>query len=278
MKKAIQLCTVRKFLETDAEACIHRLARLGVEEVEGFDLVQLMSIYPLLQEHNIECASSFLFWPHVTGNTTIAHQIRYPWLPSYWGIQHEIELARYMNLDSLIMGYWHPHERAHASDWYRLADCLNSCGESMRQAGLQLLYHHHAFEFKPLDTKTGFQILLENTDPELVGFELDTLWWEVAGYTLSDLPKDLVERTTQLHLKSARLPSQSLYDEQLFPELNFRPLGGGDITFDYLRKWVKLVQPKRAFYEQDESKSIWKDVEISLDALSFLPYPLINGL
>ena len=93
MKPALQLWTVREELIADPEACIQKIARLGIEEVEGFDLIQLMSIFPILKDNGIECRSSFLFWPHITGNTHVAHKIRYPWLPHYWGIHHEIELV-----------------------------------------------------------------------------------------------------------------------------------------------------------------------------------------
>ena len=272
MKKAIQLWTVRDELARDPVQCIQRLAKLGVEEVEGFDLLQLKTIFPILTDHSIQCKSSFLFWPHITGNTRIAHKINYPWLPAYWGIQHEIELALHMQLDTLVMGYWHPDERKNHQDWLRLCEQLNRCGESCHRAGLKLLYHHHAFEFAALETANGFDLLCAQTESDLVGFELDTLWWLLSGRQLSDVDSDLAKRVAQLHLKSGFLPKAPMVDERLYADNHFKALGQAVLSKTEISRWLQALSPSRVFYEQDASARRWRDIGESLELMGEIKY------
>lgn len=64
-----------------------------------------------------------------------------------------------------------------------LAQQLNEAGEKTAAAGIQFFYHNHDFEFsnKQADGTPLYNILLEETDPELVKFELDLYWIVVGG-------------------------------------------------------------------------------------------------
>jgi sugar phosphate isomerase/epimerase len=270
MKPALQLWTVREQLAENPEACIKRLASIGVEEVEGFDLLQLMSIYPLLKEYGITCRSSFVFWPHITGNVQVVHALNYQWLPHYWGIHHEIELAKYMNIDTLVMGYWHESERQSISDYYDLAEKLNMAGESCQQAGIRLLYHHHAFEFQPLGTEIPFTVLEQNTSSNVLNFELDTYWLEVTGQRSIDTLNRLGSRVKQLHLKSGVLPPKPSFTESEFCEKHFRSLVQGDLFISEIVKAGKAVGVDRFFVEQDASYDVYADVSESVNLLRIL--------
>jgi len=61
---------------------------------------------------------------------------------------------------------------------------LNKWAEPFTKAGYMLSYHNHAQEFRnfgQLNGKTGYEILLEETNPEGVVFCLDTFWVSAAG-------------------------------------------------------------------------------------------------
>ena len=58
----------------------------------------------------------------------------------------------------------------------RKAEMLNKVGERCKDYGMQLLYHNHFHEFQHFGDKTIYELLMENTDPELVQIELDTYW------------------------------------------------------------------------------------------------------
>ena len=73
-----------------------------------------------------------------------------------------------------------PEERRGGVTFARsLAADLNRWAAEAKQAGLGFAYHHHDFEFAPLadgDGGTLFDILVQETDPNLVGIEVDVYW------------------------------------------------------------------------------------------------------
>jgi sugar phosphate isomerase/epimerase len=73
---------------------------------------------------------------------------------------------------------------AGAAAYHEFAGRLNRLGEKLRDSGLELLFHHHHFEFLPLKdekTKTGMDILIKCLDPHLVKLVLDTYWLQRGG-------------------------------------------------------------------------------------------------
>jgi len=61
---------------------------------------------------------------------------------------------------------------------------LNELAKPYRGAGFKLQYHNHAQEFRnfpQLGGKSGMAILIEETDPDMIVFELDTHWMAAAG-------------------------------------------------------------------------------------------------
>ena len=68
-----------------------------------------------------------------------------------------------------------------ADDWKMNADFLNEKAAVLAKAEIKVGYHNHNFEFAPLGSTNGLEILLKNTDPKLVTFELDVGWTAAAG-------------------------------------------------------------------------------------------------
>ena len=53
--------------------------------------------------------------------------------------------------------------------------------KSCKKAGIQLCYHNHDFEFIKDNDQIPYDILLNNTDKDLVKFEVDLYWITKAG-------------------------------------------------------------------------------------------------
>ena len=67
---------------------------------------------------------------------------------------------------------------------------------------MQYAYHNHNFEFRALgDHKIGYDVLLNETDPSLVDFELDCGWMIAAGYNPIQYFRKYPRRYTMLHIK-----------------------------------------------------------------------------
>jgi sugar phosphate isomerase/epimerase len=68
-----------------------------------------------------------------------------------------------------------------ADEWRRAADWLNEKGAALKERGIKLCYHNHNFEFAPVGDTYGWDILIKNTEPGAVYFQLDIGWCATAG-------------------------------------------------------------------------------------------------
>ena len=68
-----------------------------------------------------------------------------------------------------------------ADDWRRTAAQLDETGAALRREGLKLAYHNHNVELAQRGPGTAYDLLLANTDPDNVWFEMDVGWVAAAG-------------------------------------------------------------------------------------------------
>ncbi len=57
-----------------------------------------------------------------------------------------------------------------------MSEKLNLIGEQINAAGLGFAYHNHGFEFEEHDGQIGYDIILKETDPNLVKLQMDMYW------------------------------------------------------------------------------------------------------
>jgi sugar phosphate isomerase/epimerase len=89
-----------------------------------------------------------------------------------------------------------------ADDFRRTAAKANEIGQRAKAAGMKYAYHNHNFEFRDLgDGKTGYEILLLETDPSLVKFQADCGWMKVGGKDPIDYLTRHGDRFAMLHIK-----------------------------------------------------------------------------
>lgn len=87
-------------------------------------------------------------------------------------------------------------------DFKRIAELANRIGAKAKQAGLRYAYHNHNFEFrKQGNGQTGYDLLLQETDPELVKFELDCGWMVAAGSNPVSYFRSYPNRYRMIHVK-----------------------------------------------------------------------------
>lgn len=99
---------------------------------------------------------------------------------------------------------------AGADHWKRTAALLNERGAVLRPFGIRLGYHNHNMEFAPLDGgATGWDILIRETDPALVNFELDLGWTSAAGHDPVVELGRLKGRVKAVHVKDIKASTKT---------------------------------------------------------------------
>lgn len=96
-----------------------------------------------------------------------------------------------------------------ADDWRRLAAQLNEKGAALKREGLKLAYHNHNVEFVRQGSGTAYDLLLGNTDPAAVWFEMDVGWVAAAGVDPMPLLRAHRHRFRLMHIKDIKASTVS---------------------------------------------------------------------
>jgi len=188
----VQLWSVRELLEQNFEEAIAKVAEIGFDYVESFGLSPT-GIFPgLITANQYERTVASTGMRIASSHSSYFQSEEAPIV---------IESAERLGVDWAIIA-WLSEE--HRSDYYTVAENLNAIGEQFKDAGIGFGYHNHDFEF--IETEEGeipLEILLENTDPELVSFQADLYWVIKSGFDPLEVIQKYPGRFCSYHVKDA---------------------------------------------------------------------------
>jgi len=188
----IQLYTVGKELRNDVPGTLHALSAIGYIEVEtaGFAGLTTKQLRQAFDQAGLKCNSAHIFnYSNPDPGPFFADA-------NALGVRYVVTSIK----DELVKA---PAGQQPTIDNYKpMADYLNTLGSEAKAAGLQLAYHNHDGEFKDLGGgKMGYDLLLQQTDPNLVKFELDCGWMVAGGQNPVDYFKRYPNRYKMIHVK-----------------------------------------------------------------------------
>ena len=232
----LQLYTLRDELPKDVKSTLEKVAKAGYKTVEtyGFSIKdQFWGLSPIelkkiLDANNLKAPSghynlgSFLY----DGNIE--------------EVKAAIEAAQILKNEYLTVPWV---DEPFRNDFQKIAVRLNEAGKMCAAAGLKLAYHNHDFEFQKHDGITGYEILLKETDQNLVSFELDLYWVVRSGNDPIKLFKENPGRFKMWHVKDM---------DKVNPALNTE-IGSGSIDFKTIFKEAKQSGMKHFFVEQENN-------------------------
>ena len=233
----VQLYTVRTVLPKDPAATLKAIHDIGYQEIEatqaGFD-----QIWPAVKASGLKPVSMHLDNSLVMrGGDELSRAVD---SIKGWGFQYAVH------------PYVAPKDRGGAEVMKTLAEKLNALGEKCRAAGLECAYHNHAFEFASADGGTLFQVLADNTDKKLVGFEIDCFWVSVGGNDPAAFIKKYAGRVPLLHLKDKAQGTEQRFNESV-PRTAFKEVGGGVLDWPGILRAASSAGVQHYFVEQDQT-------------------------
>ena len=131
---------------------------------------------------------------------------------------------------------WLSDEQRGLNAYKAHAEMLNRAGEALQPYGVTVGYHNHQFEFFDLgEGQTGMAILLGETDPNLVAFELDLFWAALAGTDIVALFQDNPGRFKYCHVKDLSGDASAYRTSLDFPAIvaaHMANVGEGRLPFE----------------------------------------------
>ncbi|HUH33890.1 MAG TPA: sugar phosphate isomerase/epimerase [Daejeonella sp.] len=236
----LQLYSLREYIGKDVKGIIAKVAAAGYKDVEtyGFDEKnQFFGLTPkafldLLKSNGLTTTSG-----HYNPNSFLYNK-------GTDELKYMIEASAATNQQHFVIPYLTEDMRQSADDYKKLAEKLNTAAELCKASNLKLAYHNHDFEFKEFDGVKAYDILLKETDKDLVDFELDLYWVVRSGNDPLELFAKHPGRFKLWHVKDMDKTNNKLNTE----------IGSGSI--DYRKIFAKAKQSgvQHFFVEQENFK------------------------
>jgi len=226
-KVGLQLYTVRDLMQADMPGTLAKVAAAGYKEVEfaGYFGRTPAQIRDLLQQNGLTSPSSHLpidVFEKTPSVLADAKAIGNEWATLPW-IGEE-------------------RRGKTADDWKRMADLFSTFAAQAKSAGLRFAYHNHNFELAPVGGTRPLDILLSNTDPSLVDFEMDLYWVVFGGGDPLDFFNRYPGRFPMVHVKDSAGP----------PDNKMVDVGSGVIDFRTIFANGGKAGIKHYFVEHDQ--------------------------
>jgi len=146
------------------------------------------------------------------------------------------------------------------------AEVFNRVGEALSKVGVTFFYHCHGYEFQLHGSGTLFDLLMTETKPEFVSFEMDVLWVVFPGQNPVALLEKYGKRWKLMHLKDLKkgIATGSLSGQTDVE--NDVPLGTGQMDWRSIFTAAQRVGVEHYFIE-DESSTSLQQIPLSVSFL-----------
>lgn len=148
---------------------------------------------------------------------------------------------------------------------------FNKAGAVLAKEGIRFFYHNHGYEFHPYKDGTLMDLLIKETDPNFVSFQMDILWTVFPGQDPVALLKKYPNRWYQIHLKDLKkgvkgdLSGGTSLDNDV-------AIGSGQADYPAILKAAQEIGVKYYFIE-DESPVVLDQIPQSLKYLESVQFP-----
>ncbi len=230
-KFGVQLYSVRDLMPKDAKGTMKKLAEMGYTQFESYG------------------GPDFLWGMAPKECKTFLGDMGVKMISTHFDMNKDldknIERGAEAGLKYMLCPYLGPQKSL--DDWKKKAEQFNQVGEKVTKAGMKFGYHNHDYSFKALEGQIPHELLLANTDPKYVMFELDLCWIVAAGQdTVAHLNK-YGKRYELVHIKDMVKDNNG--------KVTQKDLGLGSVDFATILKTAKKVGVKYYIVEQEQYPS-----------------------
>jgi len=182
----LQLWSVKQSLYKDTMGVLKQIASNGYKNIEGFE--GELGLFWGMKHTELKKVMDDLGMNFISSHCEISEDF-----------ESKVAQASEIGMNYLIC----PHIGAQPTiDHYKkFADKFNLCGEIAKKYGIRFAYHNHEYSFVPMNGIVPQDILMKNTDPAMVDFEMDLYWTRVAGINPIAYMDQFPNRFKLVHVK-----------------------------------------------------------------------------
>ena len=229
-KFGLQLYSVKDEMAKNVRNTLEQISSYGYHQIEGYDGGK--GIFWGMKNTEFKSMTSDLGLDFVASHANV-----------FEGLEQTASEAAEIDMKYLICPWVGPQESM--DDFKRLADQFNSIGQVCKDKGIRFAYHNHGYTFEELEGQMPQDFLMDNTDPDLVDYEMDIFWVVTPGADPKAYLKKYSNRFKLCHLKD-RMKSASPGEANASTEL-----GTGTIDFVPIIEVAKENGMEYFFAEQE---------------------------
>jgi sugar phosphate isomerase/epimerase len=249
----VQLYTLRDDLPKDPKGVLKQLAGFGYKQVESFE------------------GPKGFFWGMTNKEfKSYMDSLGMRIVSSHCDFRKDFERkaaeAGEIGMKYLICPYLGPQKSL--DGFKKAADDFNKAGEICKKNGLRFAYHNHNYSFNMQEGQLPQDVMMQNTDPALVDFEMDIYWVVSAGADPIEWLKKYPNRFRLCHIKDrAKNAAPTNFDASV-------DLGLGSIDFKSILAEGKKLGFKYHIVEQEkyENTTPLKSAEVDAAYLKSLKF------
>lgn len=188
-KIGLQLYSIKELTKLDFIGTLKDVAKIGYDGVEfaGYFGTPAGELKKALDSFGLKAAGSHIGIGELTES-----------------LDPVIEYSLEIDSPYIICPGLPQNMRDSEDNYKRTAELFNKIGSKCRDNGIRFGYHNHDFEFKKFNGEFGLDILVDNTQAELLFIELDTFWVEYSGLRSTEFIEKYKERCAVLHIKDMK--------------------------------------------------------------------------
>ncbi|MFX0558176.1 sugar phosphate isomerase/epimerase family protein [Maribacter sp. CXY002] len=229
-KYGVQLYSFRDEMAMDAMGTLEKIASIGIKEIESARSSK--GHYYGLTPADMKKACDDLGMRLTSGHVALDNNFDKTMVEAVASGQS------YLICSSM------PSEGQTVDNYKKVAEEFNKAGEKCKKLGLKFGYHNHEYEFESDNGQVLYDVLMDNTDPDLVHMELDLGWVIVAGKNPLDYFKKYPGRFPLWHLKDMNMDKKESTE-----------FGKGGLDIKMMLRNKKASGVKHIFIEQEEYAS-----------------------
>lgn len=250
----LQMYSLRFYTPTNAVAKLDKAKELGFKTIEGGAPARMPveEYLKLLNERGIKLVSAGGDYARLKSD------------PDAVVAQAKKLGAKY------VMCSWiaHPKGKFSEKEAREAAEVFNKAGEKMKAAGITFTYHCHGYEFQPYGDGTLFDLIVKETKPEWVSFEIDVFWAAQGGADPAKLIEKHGSRFKLMHVKDLR-KGAAVNSTGSAPDEDSVAVGQGSIDWAAVMRAAEKAGVEHYFIE-DEAKEAVDQIPQSLKYLQSL--------
>lgn len=153
-----------------------------------------------------------------------------------------VEAALSLGHKYVVIPWFPPEQRKSLDDYKKIAERINKAAQLCKDNKLKMAYHNHEFEFiKYEGDVSGYDILLNECDKNLVDLELDLYWVQYAKEDPIEIFKKAPGRFKMWHVKDMSKADPKTQTE----------VGSGAVDFATIFKNAELSGMEYFYVEQE---------------------------